>query len=119
MTWYIAVLKQYASSSGRSRRQEYWMFTLINTLVVIGILIVQGILGFKFPVLSFAYALAVLCPHINVAIRRLHDTNRSGWWLLIGIIPIIGAIVLLVFTVQDSQPGNNRFGPNPKETQAA
>ncbi|TJY41720.1 DUF805 domain-containing protein [Cohnella pontilimi] len=65
-------------------------------------------------VLSGLYALAILLPSLAVSVRRLHDTGRSGWWLLIGLIPLIGAIILLVFTCQDSQPGDNRYGPNPR-----
>ena len=61
------------------------------------------------------YSLAILIPSIAVQIRRLHDTNRSGWWIFIGLIPLIGTIVFIVFMVQDSNPGENRFGPNPKE----
>ncbi len=68
-------------------------------------------------VLGFIYLLAVLLPGIAVSIRRLHDTDRSGWWLLIGLIPFVGAIVVFVFTVLDSTPGENQYGPNPKEAE--
>lgn len=70
-------------------------------------------------VLQSLYALAVLIPSLAVGVRRLHDTGRNGWWLLIGLIPLIGAIVLLVFFFQDSQPGNNEYGPSPKAAGAA
>ncbi len=113
MNWYIAVLKNYAGFSGRARRTEYWMFFLISAIVSIVLGAVEGVLGSP-GVLSTLYSLAVLVPGLAVAVRRLHDTNRSGWWLLIGLIPIIGVIVLLVFTVQDSLMSENQYGPNPK-----
>ena len=69
-------------------------------------------------VLGSLYGLAVLIPSIAVSVRRLHDTNRSGWWLLIALVPLIGAIVLLVFMAQDSQPGKNQYGSNPKAAEA-
>lgn len=118
MNWYIEVLKRYAVFSGRSRRMEYWMFSLINVLIVIGIAIVDNLLGFisasGLGILGTLYALAVFIPSLAVAVRRLHDTDRSGWWLLIALIPLIGLIVLLVFFLLDSRPGENRFGANPK-----
>ena len=114
MEWYLGVLKQYAVFTGRSRRQEFWMFVLFNFIVAVVLGIVEGVIG-SGGVLGSLYSLAVLLPSIGVGIRRLHDTGRTGWWLLIGLIPLIGTIVLIVFTVQDSQPGANEYGPNPKE----
>lgn len=105
--WYVEVLKKYAVFEGRARREEFWMFTLVN-------LIVSIVLQLIHPLLGGLYSLAVLVPSLGVGARRLHDTNRSGWLLLIGLIPLIGIIVLIVFWVQDSQPGSNRYGPNPK-----
>ena len=116
MNWYIGVLKRYLDFSGRAQRMEYWMFTLINILVMLGLAILDALLGLGF--LSTIYALGVLIPSLAVGVRRLHDTNRSGWWLLIGLVPLIGLIVLIVFFVQDSQPGANEYGPNPKEAGA-
>jgi uncharacterized membrane protein YhaH (DUF805 family) len=107
MNWYVDVLKKYAVFDGRARRQEFWMFALINFIVAL-------VLNFISPFLGGIYALAVLLPNIGVGVRRLHDIGRSGWWLLVGLIPLIGWIVLIVFFVQDSQPGDNQFGPNPK-----
>ena len=112
MNWYLKALKQYVDFSGRAQRMEFWMFTLINLLVSIGLAIVDMVLGLGF--LQPIYALAVLLPAIAVGVRRLHDTNRSGWWMLLGLIPLIGIIILIVFWVQDSQAGDNAFGPNPK-----
>lgn len=112
MEWYFAVLKKYADFSGRARRKEYWMFALVNLLVSFGLGFV-GALAHA-PWLSWIYTVAVLVPSIAVGIRRLHDTGRSGWMMLLVLIPVIGAIVLLVFAVQDSSPGDNQYGPNPK-----
>jgi uncharacterized membrane protein YhaH (DUF805 family) len=112
MNWYLKVLKQYVDFSGRAQRMEFWMFSLINLLVSIGLAIVDMVLGLGF--LQPIYALAVLLPAIAVGVRRLHDTNRSGWWMLLALIPLIGIIILIVFWVQDSQAGDNAFGPNPK-----
>jgi len=118
MEWYLGVLKKYAVFDGRARRKEYWMFVLFNIIVSVVLSIIESVVGIQ-GVLSGLYALAVLLPAIGVSIRRLHDTNRSGWWLLIALVPLIGAIVLIVFTAQDSQPGSNQYGPNPKEGQPA
>lgn len=115
MEWYLAVLKKYAQFDGRARRKEFWMFVLFNLIIAIAL----GILGSIIHLLAFLsplYSLAVLIPGIAVGARRLHDTGRTGWWLLIGFIPVVGAIVLIVFGVQDSQPGSNEYGPNPKES---
>ena len=118
MNWYLQALRRYAEFSGRSRRKEYWFFLLFNILISFALGLVDSLLGLggaDFGVLSGLYGLAVLIPGIAVSVRRLHDTGRSGWWLLIGLIPVIGAIVLLVFLVQDSEPGANQYGANPKE----
>jgi uncharacterized membrane protein YhaH (DUF805 family) len=114
MNWYLDVIKnKYATFSGRARRKEYWMFFLINILVAIALAIIEAILGLP-GILGGIYALALLIPGIAVTVRRLHDTGRTGWWILIGLVPVIGFIVLLVFMVLDSQPGDNAYGPNPK-----
>jgi uncharacterized membrane protein YhaH (DUF805 family) len=113
MSWYLEVLKKYAEFNGRARRKEYWMFVLINMIIIFVLYFIEGLAGGP-GILGGLYSLAVLIPGIAVTVRRLHDTNRSGWWLLIGLIPIIGHIILLVFTVQGSQPGGNQYGPNPK-----
>jgi uncharacterized membrane protein YhaH (DUF805 family) len=112
MNWYIDVLKKYAVFDGRARRTEYWMFALFNLIVALVLSLIDRVTGHQ--ILGTLYLLAVLLPSIGVGIRRLHDTGRSGWWLLLGFIPLIGAIVLIVFMVQDSQPGTNQYGPNPK-----
>ena len=112
MNYYMEVLKKYTQFSGRARRAEYWMFTLINTIIAFVIAFVTAKIGM--PWLYFIYVIGVLLPSLAVGIRRLHDTGRSGWNLLWLLIPLIGAILLLVWMVQDSQPGENAYGANPK-----
>lgn len=119
MNWYLEVLKKYAEFSGRARRKEYWMFTLFNSLFLIIAIILDNVLGTAiedvgYGLLYFLYALAVLVPGLAVSVRRLHDVGKSGWMILISLIPIIGAIWLLVLMVTDSNPGDNQYGPNPK-----
>ncbi len=123
MNWYLEAWKKYAVFNGRSRRKEYWYFILFNLLVSMLLGFIDSMTGmYSFEagigLLSGVYTLAIIVPGIAVGIRRLHDTGRSGWWLLIGLIPFVGAIVLIVFCVQDSQPGENEYGPNPKEVMA-
>jgi uncharacterized membrane protein YhaH (DUF805 family) len=117
MSWYLKVLKKYAVFSGRARRKEYWMFALFNFIFSLVLAIIDFLLGIgDWAVLSLIYSLAVLIPGLAVAFRRLHDTNRTGWWILINLIPIIGGIIFFIFTVSDSDSGNNQYGPNPKAT---
>ena len=114
MNWYFEVLKKYAVFNGRARRQAFWMFFLFNFIIGLVLAILEAIV----PVIRFIgiiYGLGVLIPYLAVGVRRLHDTGRTGWWLLIGLIPIVGEIVLLIFFVLDSQPGDNKYGPNPKK----
>ena len=113
MNWYLEVLKKYAVFEGRARRTEYWMFFLFNLIISFVIGFVEGMFGSP-GILYLIYALAVLIPGIAVSVRRLHDIGKSGWWILIGLVPLVGPIILLVFAVMDSQPGDNEFGPNPK-----
>ena len=113
MNWYLTVIKQYAVFSGRSRRQEYWMFTLINIIISIVLSLIDGAVGTA-GVLQGIYGLALLLPSIGVTIRRLHDTGHSAWWIFIPLVPIIGAIIMIIFLVKDSDPGENRYGPSPK-----
>lgn len=108
MNWYLEVLKKYTVFTGRASRTEYWMYSLMN--VIIGLILM--FLGLD--MILWIYTLAVLLPGLGVAIRRLHDIGKSGWWLLIGFIPLIGFIVLIVFLVTDSQQGDNQYGSNPK-----
>lgn len=113
MDWYVAVLKKYAEFSGRARRKEYWMFALVSFLVSVGIAVL-GMMVNALNILTWVYTLAVFIPSIAVGVRRLHDTGRSGWMGLLALIPLVGAIIVIVFLCQDSAPGDNQYGPNPK-----
>ena len=124
MNWYLKVLKQYADFSGRARRRELWMFTLFNLIFLIVAAILDNVLGITFNIMGQSafygwlyviYALAVFIPGLAVAVRRLHDIGKSGWNYFIGLIPLVGAIILLVWFCKDSQKGENKWGVNPKE----
>jgi uncharacterized membrane protein YhaH (DUF805 family) len=118
MKWYLKVLKQYADFSGRARRKEYWMFVLFNVIFAVlalgidAVLMMNGIA--KVQVCYLTYLMAMILPSLAVLVRRLHDTGRSGWWMLISLIPLVGGIWLLVLILEDSQSGGNRYGANPK-----
>lgn len=118
MSWFIAALKKYAVFRGRACRSEYWYFFLFYLLISIVLSLMDGILGAhrrEDPgLLGGLFALAMLLPTLGVAVRRLHDIGKSGWWLLVGFVPLIGGLVLLVFAVRDSDAGDNAYGPNPK-----
>lgn len=116
MNYYLAALKKYAVFSGRAQRAEYWYFVLFSAIIYIVLSIISLAISKSspFPILGSLYSLAVLIPSFAVFIRRLHDTNHSGWWWFIGLIPLVGVIILLVFLIRDSQPGDNQYGPNPK-----
>lgn len=123
--WKKVVFDNYANFEGRARRSEYWYFGLMNLLLLIVPIIIMftgiesgGTLYYIGLVLVVLAGLVLFIPSLAVAVRRLHDTGKSGWWYLIGVIPIvsyIGGIVLLVFYCSDSQAGSNKWGPNPKE----
>ena len=113
MEEYLKVIKEhYADFEGRARRKEYWMFLLINILIGVALGVIGYATGIK--LLSNIYSVAVLVPGIAVAVRRLHDIGKSGWWMLIGIIPIIGAIWLIVLLATDGTPEDNEYGASPK-----
>ena len=113
MNYWLDCLNKYAEFSGRARRAEYWMFTAFNILFGIGFQIVDVLLGTG-GILGGLFSLALLLPGLAVFVCRMHDTGRSGWWWLIVFVPIVGVIVAIVFLCQDSQPGENAYGPNPK-----
>jgi uncharacterized membrane protein YhaH (DUF805 family) len=117
--WYIGVFRKYAQFQGRARRKEYWMFVLFNLIVgtVLGLVtgFVGGLVGAGASIsniVSPIYILAVLIPGIAVAVRRMHDSGRSGWWILL-------PLVNLVFLCLDSEAGENRYGPNAKNAEPA
>jgi uncharacterized membrane protein YhaH (DUF805 family) len=120
MTAVRTCLSKYVVFSGRARRSEYWYFALFNFLVGIVTSVLDAILGTGYDnstggLVNTVGSLALLLPSLAVGVRRLHDTDRSGWWILIVLVPVVGAIVLIVFMVQDSKPGTNQYGPNAKE----
>jgi uncharacterized membrane protein YhaH (DUF805 family) len=104
-------LSKYATFSGRARRSEYWYFFLFNVIVSIVAAIIDAAIGT--PALQIIVGLALLVPGLAVGVRRLHDTDRSGWFLLIALIPLVGTIIVIVFLCQDSSPGTNAYGPSP------
>ena len=111
MKWYFGVFKKYAVFSGRARRKEYWMFTVVNLGVVFVLSALTPLLDFP---VGTVYILAVFIPMLAVTVRRLHDTGRSAWWLLISLIPLIGYIVLLIFAVLNGKNEENDYDENPK-----
>ena len=117
MNWYFEVLKKYAVFDGRAHRTEFWLFFLFSFIISFFLGVIVGLVGSLWFITTL-YALAVLIPGLAVSVRRLHDTNRSGWWILTGLVPILGWIALLIFYVEDSRPGANQYGPNPKGIQA-
>jgi uncharacterized membrane protein YhaH (DUF805 family) len=115
MEWYLSVLKRYAEFSGRARRKEYWMFTLFSYIALVALAVPSVLTGSTaLSALYCLYILATFMPTLAVTVRRLHDTNRSGWMFLIAFIPFVGAIVVLVFLCSEGTPGDNQYGPNPK-----
>lgn len=114
MNWYIGVIKNYVEFSGRARRKEYWMFFLFNILISIGLGFITGLIGGIFDIglglsnaVSLIYSLFIFIPSIAVAIRRMHDTGHSGWWILLPVVNII-------FLCLESHPNENEYGINPK-----
>lgn len=129
---YKSMFKKYAQFSGRSRRSEYWLAYLMNTIIAIGLYLIMVVAMFVSVissgghtiftmvimalsgVLMTVYAIVILVPSLAMTVRRLHDIGKSGWFLLLELIPYVGGLILLVFSVLDSQPGENQYGPNPK-----
>lgn len=114
MNWYIGVLKNYVGFSGRARRQEFWMFILINSIVSAVLNVIQTMMGMEIPWISVIYIIVTLLPNLAVSVRRLHDTNRSGFWVLLNFLPVIGWIILIIFYCKEGVSGTNRFGNDPK-----
>lgn len=114
-----SVFSKYAVFSGRARRSEYWYFFLFNFIVSL----ILGFIGTRLfgtignsstDIVSLIWSLAVLLPGLAVAVRRLHDIGRSGFWIFIILIPLVGWIIMIVWLIKDSAPGENKYGPNPK-----
>ena len=123
MKWYLKVMKQYTDFSGRARRKEYWMFFLFNMIFAIVAMVFDNLLGTTIDLYGQSlgygwiyslYGLAIIIPSLAVVVRRLHDIGKSGWAFLISLIPLVGAIMLLVWICKDSQAGENKWGVNPK-----
>ena len=111
--YFVDVLRnKYADFNGRARRSEYWYFVLFNFLISTAVGVVTGLIGIDW--LSYIYSVALLVPGIAVGVRRLHDIGKSGWWLLISFIPLIGGIWLIILMAKEGDHGNNAFGPDPK-----
>jgi uncharacterized membrane protein YhaH (DUF805 family) len=135
MKWFIKVLKQYADFNGRARRKEFWMFTLFFMIFGYCTVYIDMKLGTTFNILgssghyygqkigggaiSFIYCMALIVPYVAVGIRRLHDIGKSGFYYFIGLVPIIGWIILLVWFCRDTQVGDNEYGLNPKASDYA
>ena len=120
MSWFLMAVKNYAGFTGRARRKEYWFFILFYLIFSIVLMFVDGATGSLnantgVGLFSGIFALAMFIPSLAVGVRRLHDTDRTGWWVLINFLPLIGFLIFLVFMVLDGTPGDNRYGPSPKQ----
>lgn len=120
MKYYLAVLKNYVGFSGRASRKEYWMFVLFNIIFAVIAIILDNVLGLVIRDVGYGpiyllYALVTLLPGLAAAIRRLHDTGKSGWYFLVALIPCVGGIILLVFLVGEGMAGSNEYGPEPTD----
>jgi uncharacterized membrane protein YhaH (DUF805 family) len=113
MSWFILVLRKFWVFRGRARRKEYWMFTLISTIILFALVLADEYVGNEW--LSNGFTVLILLPSLAVTVRRLHDTDRSGWFALIALIPLVGTIVMLVFMATEGDRGQNKYGMNPKE----
>ena len=111
INWYVVVMKNYVGFSGRARLAEYWYFLLVNVIVAFLLGVVDGLTGIG--ILSPLYSLVVLLPGIAVAIRRLHDIDYSGWYVLLGLVPVVGGLILLFLFTRPGTAGANRFGADP------
>ncbi len=119
MKWYVQVLRKYAVFTGRARRKEYWIFNLIHGVIIFGLKGFELLMGRYAPdsritLIQPIYVFVTFVPLVAVSVRRLHDTNRSGWWFLMFLIPLANLILFFSFMTADSQPGENQYGSNPK-----
>ena len=127
MAWFILAWQRATDFSGRSRRKEYWFFTFFNVLAMFLLAVIGGLFDWLFfgenhkaPILFFLvflYAIASMVPSLAITIRRLHDIGKSGWWYFIAFVPIVGGIILFVFTLLDSEPYANQWGLDPKASE--
>ena len=119
MEWFVEAMRKYAVFKGRARRKEYWWFLLVYILVSVVLTVLDGIIGqydaqSGMGLLSGLFALGTFLPALAVAVRRLHDTDRSGWWVLITLVPLVGLLVFVFFMARSGTAGDNRFGTDPK-----
>ena len=122
MNWYLQVLKKYADFDGRARRTEYWMFVLLNIIFCFAAIILDNVIGtaidgIGYGIFYFVYVLGVFIPGLAVAVRRLHDTDKSGWMMFVALIPIAGAIWLIVLMATEGDARENQYGPDPKQVE--
>ncbi|NAW86895.1 DUF805 domain-containing protein [Photobacterium halotolerans] len=115
---YLSVIKKYADSDGRARRREYWMFCLINALLSYLFFFIGEAINDDYALFAVYTSLTVI-PSLMVTVRRLHDTNRSGWWMLVAFVPLIGAIIGLSVMMEAGTSGENDYGPDPKAVPAS
>lgn len=119
MQEFLSVFRKTFVFSGRSRRKEYWMFVLGITIISVILTAIETIAGLEITadrgLLTSIFSIIILIPSISVTVRRFHDIGRTGWWLLLSFIPVLGWIALFIFTLLDSQSGSNTYGPNPKQ----
>ncbi|MEW7313415.1 DUF805 domain-containing protein [Buttiauxella gaviniae] len=122
MDWYFKVLRNYVGFSGRARRKEFWMFILVNLVLTAVLTILDKMLGLRIAkdegLLTTIYGVLIFLPYWAVQFRRLHDTDRSAWWLLLLLIPLVGWLIILAFNCQRGTPGENEYGPDPKSLDA-
>ena len=109
MPAYLAAWRRFGDFAGRTSRRDFWTYFLINLVAYVMALVIAR-------TLALLYALAVFIPNLGMHIRRLHDVGRSGWWLLLALIPLVGDILLLVWLALPGEPGPNRWGPPPAPT---
>ncbi len=117
MNYYSICLSKFADFSGRARRREYWTFAIVNCLIALLLLILGLAFGEDSPasnILVTIFYLIMLVPNLSESVRRLHDIGKSGWWLFIGLVPLVGSLLLLVWSFMDSEEGENQYGENPK-----
>lgn len=118
MNYYSICLSKFADFSGRARRREYWTFALVNCLIAMLLLILGLAFGEDSPasnIMVTIFYLIMLVPNLSVSVRRLHDIGKSGWYMFLSLIPLIGGLILLVWALMDSEPDENQYGENPKE----
>jgi len=116
--WYLGIaINKFADFNGRARRKEFWYFFLTNVVINTALAILSRfpIIGWLFGIVAWAFSLAIIIPNLAIGVRRLHDTNRSGLWLLLVLIPLVGGIILIVWAAMEGTHGSNQYGPDPKK----